>query len=328
MSFSDKLWMLALVTCGSVATAACGGEDEVTGSGAVTVLLEPEDVVVEGLEAGAGNGDVRDGWAVDFDKYVVAIGDIQVRSSTDASVTASAPQLFAVDLTELPTSGLSLWSLSGLRSGRWEFNFRTASAADGAVRHDSVTEEDFTAMQAADATYLMEGSLTKADGRSCPPASLAQVPSGAVAAGTNDGGDACYENRTLSFSMNVPAVTRFGPCEVDGISGFAVTAGGTQTVSASIHGDHLFFNGFPEGGEGGVMRLAQWLADCDLNVDGNVTREELEAIAPSALSELDERYQLGGSPITPLDTMWDYVAAQLKTQGHFQGEGECPLDGP
>jgi hypothetical protein len=73
--------------------------------------------------------------------------------------------------------------------------------------------------------------------------------------------------------------------------------------------------------------LAQWLADCDLNLDGTVTADELGAIAPSQLPELDDRYQLGGSPITPLDDMYDYVMSQLKTQGHFQGEGECPVDG-
>jgi len=98
-------------------------------------------------------------------------------------------------------------------------------------------------------------------------------------------------------------------------------------VAATIHGDHIFFNGFPESGEGGVMRLAQWLADCDLNLDGEVTREELEMIAPADLPEIDTRFQLGGSPITPLLEMWDYVTAQLKTQGHFQGEGECAFDG-
>jgi hypothetical protein len=25
--------------------------------------------------------------------------------------------------------------------------------------------------------------------------------------------------------------------------------------------------------------------------------------------------------------MYDYVSAQLKTQGHFRGEGECAIDG-
>ena len=55
-----------------------------------------------------------------------------------------------------------------------------------------------------------------------------------------------------------------------------------------------------------------------------MSETELKAIPLSALSELDpERYQLGGAPIA-LSTVWDYVRAQLMTQGHFQGEGECP----
>ena len=71
------------------------------------------------------------------------------------------------------------------------------------------------------------------------------------------------------------------------------------------------------------MRLAQWLADCDLDLDGTVTQAELEAIPLSMLSEIDGRYQLGGPPIE-ITTTYDYLVAQLMTQGHFQGEGECP----
>ena len=33
------------------------------------------------------------------------------------------------------------------------------------------------------------------------------------------------------------------------------------------------------------------------------------------------------APPIPLDNMWSFVIAQLKTQGHFQGEGECEIDG-
>ena len=73
------------------------------------------------------------------------------------------------------------------------------------------------------------------------------------------------------------------------------------------------------------MRLAQWLADSDLNVDGSVTMDELTRIAPSELGEIDERYQLGGAPLSPLDNMATYLKAQVMTQGHFQGEGECAL---
>lgn len=314
----------AAMICVGMSVAGCGSEE--AGSGSLTVLLESEDVIVEGLEPGDGTENIRDGWAVGFDKYITTIGDIDVRFSTDDSVKAEAGDVFVVDLTQVPAAGLSLWALEGLRAGRWEFNYRTPGAGDGSTRHDSVAQADYDEMVANDWTYLIDGVLSKADGQSCPPTALA-TPGGKTPNGNTSGGNACYAAPTVRFTFGATAETSFGPCEIDDVPGFAISAGGTQTVAATIHGDHLFFNGFPEGDEGGITRLAQWLADCDLNLDGTVTRDELEAIAPSQLPELDERYQLGGSPITPLNNMYDYVISQLKTQGHFQGEGECPFDG-
>ncbi|MEZ4445125.1 MAG: hypothetical protein R3B72_38990 [Polyangiaceae bacterium] len=310
-----------------MAVAGCGGDDDpAAGNGSVSVLLEAEGTITDGIEAGDGEEDIRDGWGVAYDRYVVVIGEISIHLSTDSSVEASDPAVFAVDLTTVPADGLPLWSIADLREGEWDFNYGIHSAAEGAERDDSVSQADFDAMAAADATYRVAGTMAKADGQSCPPKGLAMSGS-AVATGTNAGGDDCYANASIHFDLLVPAETSFGPCEIDEMPGFSVAADSATTVAATIHGDHLFFNGFPEGSEGGVTRLAQWLADCDLDLDGEVTRAELEAIAPSDLAELDDRYQLGGSPITPLATMWSYVVGQLKTQGHFQGEGECPFDG-
>jgi hypothetical protein len=315
----------ALVSIGLLA-AGCGGDDEF-GTGSLTVLLEAEDVIVDGLEPGEDSENMRDGWAARFDRYIATVGDIDVHLSTDESVEAEADEAFVVDMTEVPAAGLSLWSLEGLREGRWEFNYATPGAGDGSTRHDSVTPADYDDMVANDWTYFIDGELTKADGQSCPPAALASVPEGKAPNGNTSGNNNCYNAPTVRFTFGATAETSFGPCEIDEVPGFAIAADRTQTVAATLHGDHLFFNGFPEGDEGGTQRLAQWLADCDLNLDGTVTQEELEAIAPSQLPEIDERYQLGGSPITPLNNMYDYVIAQLKTQGHFQGEGECPFDG-
>jgi hypothetical protein len=305
--------------------AACG-DDEGAGSGSLVVLLESEDTITDGLQPGDGTEDIRDGWAVEFDKYVMVIGDIDVILSSDESVGAEAGDVFAVDLSVVPPSGLTLWTLEGLTEGRWEFNYAALGAADGATRHESVAQADFDEMLANDWTYLIDGVLTKSDGQSCPPAALVQAGE-RTPNGNTSGGNDCYDAPTIRFVFGAAAETSFGPCEVDEIPGFSITADATQTVAATIHGDHLFFNGFPEGDEGGVTRLAQWMADCDLNLDGTVTAEELAAIAPAQLPELDDRFQLGGSPVTPLDNMYIYLSAQLKTQGHFQGEGECPIDG-
>ncbi len=301
--------------------SACG-----PGVGTLSVIVEAEDVITEGLTPGTGAENIRDGWTVDFSKYLVAIGDIEVELATDSKVHTHAEEVYVVDLKKVPASGLALWTLDMMQAGTWNFGFATPGAADGATKHESVTQADFDAMKAADATYLVAGTITKTDGRSCPPPSLA-MPGGKTAMGMNSAGHACYAATSVAFDFTVQAETTYGPCELDEKPGFTIAKGMTQTVAATLHGDHLFFNGFPESSEGGVTRLAQWLADCDLNLDGTVTRAELEAVTPTALAEIDTRYQLGGSPITPLDTMWKYVTAQLKTLGHMNGEGECGIDG-
>jgi hypothetical protein len=205
-------------------------------------------------------------------------------------------------------------------------------AADGGTIHDQARIEsvlawhdDFELMVETDSTYLVEGTITKADGQSCPPARLATPPSALEAEGENAVGNLCYPAAEVRFRFAARAETFYGPCEIDGVPGISVPAGGRQTSSVTVHGDHLFFNGFPSGSEGAVRRLAQWWADADLDLDGVVTEAELEAINPADL--LGEEYSFGGSPIKPLDNMYTYVIAQLKTQGHYQGEGECLVDG-
>lgn len=315
-----------LATLGACWLGVGCGSDNTVAAGSVTVLLESEDVVIEGLEPGSEPENIRDGWSVSFDKYLATIGDIDVHLSTDEEVEAEAEEAFVVDLTRVPSTGLALWSLSGLPAGRWEFWYATPGAAHGASPHESVDDEDYDEMVSNDWTYWVEGSMQHPSGQSCPPSALAQ-PGARSSNGNVSGDDECYDAPEVRFEFAAQAESTFGPCEIGDVPGFAIAPGEEQTVSATIHGDHLFFNGFPEGDEGGVLRLAQWLADCDLNLDGTVSTEELAAIHPNDLPQIDDRYQLGGSPIIPLDSMLDYVASQMKTQGHFQGEGECAVDG-
>lgn len=305
--------------------AGCSGE-EIEGTGTLSVLLEAEDVIIDGLQPGEDEENVRDGWAVHFDKFIGTIGHVDVHFATDDGIEAEGEGVFVIDLARLPASGTPLWRLEGLRAGRWEFNYGTPGAGDGSIRHDSVSQGDYDAMVENDWTYWLDGSIEKPDGQACPPATLAN-PGDKSPNGSTSGGNACFDATSVRFEFGATAETSFGPCEIDGVPGFAIASGSEQSVAITIHGDHPFFNGFPEGDEGGVLRLAQWLADCDLDLDGTVTQDELEAISPAMLPELDGRYQLGGSPITPLTNMYEYLIGQLKTQGHFQGEGECPWDG-
>lgn len=314
--------------CLVMVAGACSDDDDNTeGSGSVSISLDAEATIIDGIEAGDDIEEIADGWRVDFDKYIVAIGNIELELATDETSAAHADDVYLVDLATLDYQGLPLWELEDLAAAEWQIHYSTVGAGDGAVeRHQSVSEADLAAMVDADATYLLAGTIQQTDGLSCPPASLAEP--GDLSSTETRLGDPCYSNPNVSFSWLLPAEIEFGPCELDGMEGFSIPEGGSTNIAITIHGDHIFFNGFPTGSEGGVTRLAQWLADCDLNLDGTVTQEELEQIAPSDLHELDSRYQLS-SPFDelPLDTMWDYVRAQLMTQGHFQGEGECDFGG-
>lgn len=309
---------------GALGCLSCG-EDGGSGQPAtVSLLLEAEDVVIEGLAAGDGLEDIRDGWTVEFSKYLMSIGEVELRSVGD-SADHEDHSIYAVDLKRIPQGGLVLWTLEDVREGQYELYYATGEA--GAERHTSLSEEDFMSLSEQGDGVWVTGALSKAGGVSCPPASLSEVGEGLETTSENGAGDPCYLNENIEFEFRAEVPAHYGPCSIDGLSAVAVASGADVSVALTIHGDHLFFNGFPEGGEGGVRRLAQWMADCDLNVDGEVTMDELSKISPADLSEFDERFQLGGAPITPLDNMVTYLKAQVMTQGHFQGEGECALDG-
>jgi len=314
--------LLGMATLGMTLTACGGTNDE--GTGSLTVLIEAEETITDGIAAGDDVEEIRDGWTVSFDKYLATVGHVDLHYSTDEDLQAEAEKVYVLDLTSVPSGGLDLWHFDELRAGRWEFNYGTPGAAHGAERHERVDEDDFDEMVDQDWTYLIEGVLMKEDGESCPPHDL--VDAGDKRPNGNESGDnECYDAPTVKFAFGVAAETTYGPCQVDDVPGLSVPSGGTQTVAATIHGDHIFFNGFPEGDEGGVARQAQWLADCDLNLDGEVTAEELEAITPAQLPTMAD-YQFGGAPVEPTN-LYEYVRAQLLTQGHFQGEGECAPPG-
>lgn len=208
-----------------------------------------------------------------------------------------------VDLVALPASGAQLSRFDALDVGLWDvFEYATPQPVE-ATRHETASEADFDEMVANGWTHLIEGTLESASGESCPP----------------DG--TCRPSTRLTFRFPVRVATRFGRCQAeDGLPSVTITEGGT-TASITIHGDHVFFDRFPSGAEI-VQRRAQWLVNADTDGDAAITPEELMAIDAAALFP-SETYDLSGAGV-PIETAWDFVRAQLATQGHFQGEGECP----
>jgi hypothetical protein len=305
--------------------SACGIESaDPSATGDLRVVLEPEATITEGVAAGEDVENIRDGWTANYERFLAVLGDVHATSVANPKDERRDDRVIAVDLTQLPTGGKSLWELDGLPAGRWQFGYAVLGAEQAEVRDKSVSKADFDTLQAERWSYLFAVQLSKPEGQSCPPPSLVDVPTGISSVGENNAGVACYANPNVHLELGARAVTHYGPCERDGMADFSIPAGGTKTVAATLHGDHLFFNGFPEGTEGGIHRFAQWIADSDLNLDGEVTPEELKSITVSQLAEFDDRYQTGGAPFE-YENMFEYIVAQLMTQGHFEGEGECQL---
>jgi hypothetical protein len=285
------------------------------------VLLRAESVVTDGLEAGDLAGQVRDGWQVSFEQYVAVLGPVALGP---AGAVGRAPSVLAVDLKGVPSEGFKLWSMQDLTPGRHSFSFELGVADSETERHRSVASGDFEQLSDAGATYLIRGALAQSGGRSCPPRELAR-PGDREAVETLASGDLCYDASQVRFSLVVSAPVRAEDCQTDGIPGAVVTAGQVNTVSITLHGDHLFFGGFAAGDEGSVERWAQWLADCDLDLDGEVSSPELAQVPWTSLPSVSAaRFPLGSAPVR-IATALDYVRAQLMTQGHFEGEGECSL---
>lgn len=276
-----------LCACAALQLSGCGDDAE---RGDLAVLLQAEDTITEGLDPGTGDENVVDGWTVRFDKYLVAIGNVKLGRDVDhIEVIDTTKRVY--DLVQIPQSDWQLGVLGDLEAKRYDFFGYETVDADAAERHESVDAADFDEMVAHEASYLIEGTLTR-------------------------------DAESVTFRFLVPNATQFGPCTVDGVPGVALTAGTAVSVGLTIHGDHFLFNSF---GSHDVERRAQWIADADVDGSGHVDEEELATITGAALADLlpSAQYALGGWTAFPIDNAYDFLRAQLHTQGHYQGEGEC-----
>lgn len=289
----EATWGPILATAIVLTIAGCGGDG---GDGNLSVLLEAEETVVDGIQSGTGDENILDGFDVDFSRYIATVGLVAMNQGGGSSAQSSATVVVA-DLASLPTTATELTTFEGIPTGQYnEFGFETPAPDETIVNFNSVDPVDVDAMIANGWSYLIDGTITRvSDGASKDFRIEANVPT-------------IYTNCALTDQEPGVNVSR------------------NSSVDLTLHGDHIFFNGFPEE-EGNVQRLAQWLWDIeDTNVDGVLTRPDFEAATDvGSLFPTPPRgvYELAGGPISEITNAWDFIRAQLGTQGHIFGEGEC-----
>jgi hypothetical protein len=276
------------------------GCSDAAGTGRAQIFVEPEDTVNEGLNPGEGEENIKDGWAVTYDRFLVAVGNVRA-SRSDSDETLSDPSVFVLDLKGAPPGGYVITTFEDVAAARWDrFGFDLPNTPATATALAPTSDADLAFMKENSFSIYIEGNITKCPiGGMCDPAS------------------------EVTFRWGLSAGTAFDDCATeDGFTGFAVPEGGSAQVKPTIHGDHWFFNNITSGAEL-TERYAQYIADCDLNMDGEATLDELkQAKAADVLPST--KYNLSGAISGPINTAFDYLLAQARTLGDFQGDGECP----
>jgi hypothetical protein len=296
---------LAASAVAILALSGCG--EDSGGTGRVQVFVEPEDTIPEGLEPGSGEENIQDGWTVTYDKFLVAVGNFRATRSADTSDQLSEPRVYVVDLKNVPTGGLVIAEFNDVTASRWDkvgFDLQNASASN--VRAESTAQADYDFMVSNGYSIYIEATMTNPTGQSCLPAKPTD----------------CVSATSVTFKWGLAAGTSFDDCAPEsGDAGFAVPSGGTVQVKPTIHGDHWFFTNITQGAEI-TERRAQWIANCDVDRNGETTLDELRGVQAADVFP-SPPYNLSGA-IIPVNTAFDYLEAQTRTLGDFQGDGECP----
>ena len=290
MATNDCSHVLGILLVASLAMG-CG-----SGDGYLKVVVNAEESIPDGLQSGDGEENILDGFDVSFSRYIATIGYVAM-AQLDGTNPQSSPVVAVADFTTLPTTLPELVAFDGIPTGQYSsFGFETPAPDADVTTLSSVEERDVRAMVENGWSYIIEGTITR-------------VADGA----------------TKSFLIEADVPTVYSDCAVDGLEP-GVNVASNSSVDITLHGDHIFFNGFPEE-EGNVQRLAQWLWDVeDVNSDDVLTRADFEAatdVGSLFPSPPDGVYELTGGPISPIRNAWDFIRAQLGTQGHILGEGEC-----
>lgn len=275
------------------------------GQGSAQIFTQPEDSIPEGLEAGDGPENIQDGWNVRYERFLITIGRARAtRSDTGEPIRDAG--VYVLDLMRAPAQGYVVATFEDVAAVRWDrFGFDLPNAKEGVGLLPPTSEEDRAFLVDRGDSIYFEGAIEQDGGQSCPPK------------------QACRPASIITFRWGFPAGTSFDDCGTsDGNAGFAVPSGSSIQVKPTLHGDHWFFSNFTAGVEL-TARRAQYIADADLDGDGETTLDELRSTPAADVFAVPD-YNLAGSLGGPIETAYDYVLAQIRTMGHFQGDGDCP----
>ena len=299
------LTALALLTT-SGCSASDGGPSLAKGN--LQVFVVAEDSITKGLEPGTDIESVVDGWKVEYSRFLIAVGNF--RAKTRGGAALADPTVYVLDMKNAPAGGYVTYDAKQVDAAEYDKVGEDMPSPTATAKLLAPTKpEDLAFMTSKGYSVYFEGTLSKGDGKSCKP-------------GSKDPKD-CVDAKTIRLRWGFAMGTSFDDCGKDAKAGFVVPAGGTVGVKPTIHGDHWFFTNITEGAEV-TARRAQFIADADLDHNGETTLDELKTVKAADAFPLDLYKLSGGIGGKIIATAYDYVETQARTLHDYQGDGECP----
>jgi hypothetical protein len=288
---SFGLFAAAALACGDSGTDTAGDMNppQESVSDGTTTLKANIDISVE---AGPGvfgltDKDLADGWSVSYTKFLVTLGTFEF---TDANGTVHPHQADAVvDLRQLVTA-VAVADLE-IPAGPTQVRFTMPIAADRFSAIGAVDGKDVEAMIASGASIYVEGAIENPNGHSC----------------TTDETPVCTPAPRVDFKWGLSAGALLDDC-----ADLAPDPDATFPLELVVRGDRWFHTDFRLAGAAAPTLRAQWLADADLDHDGEATLAELAAIRAVDHFDPADGYDLAGAPNRVLSAR-DFVEAQART---------------
>lgn len=249
---------------------------------------------VFGIVPGTDAPDIADGWTVNYEKVLVTIGEVRAYSDGEAFLGQTS---HFIDLMKVGARGTKVSTTEVFPGEYASLEFAILPPADASDLIE-VTQTDHDIMLKNGYSIYIEGVMTSESGQSCSPADPT----------------ACVPAPMISFKWGLTTAARFANC-----TGFSAPDELDTEVVLTLPMDHWLFTSFAAAAED-APRRAQWIADADLDGDGETTLEELQAVAATDLFRPDLGYDLGAAPI-PITTAHDFLEAHVRTLGISSATG-------
>jgi hypothetical protein len=285
---------------------ACVGEDT-AGEGSLALDVGGGAALREGFPH--SEGDVTqafvDGWELQFDKYVLAVGDVVLREQDSGAEIDRWPGPKVMDLARSTTGSESLTTIEDLPARRLDFGF-SLLAPTTLPEASSASEDDIQAMIDNGWSLLVAGEA-----------------------------EHTATGRMVGFEFGLPVAARYFECinGKDTTQGVAIEANKTTGAFIYAHAIHLFWDTLAAGDED--LRFEAFAAVA--GEDGIVTDAELETQDLTNLRDADGNPLVDGQgqPVLYNDggllppsewTLYHFVRYAARASAHFNGIGLCKAE--